>query len=380
MKFINLIAGLFIGLIVTSCIQDEAQNSEAAIDGCKGADVQFTSINTYSKIVSVYVHKGANLAAQELIFSLPQGATIKAKEPKSDDRTNIYDFSDTPHSRQFIVTSEDGKWEVVYKIEITPTELPSSFHFESLSESSGTPYHSLFEFEPSTSHDEIAKMLNWSSGNPGFNLTGMAKTETDFPTAQVADGFSGKCVKLVTRDTGSFGALVKMYIAAGNLFIGSFNLNNALADAPKATGFGFQFYKHPESLKGYYKFKAGEVYTEGGKAVNGKNDKCDIYAIMYEADNNSFMLDGYNSLTSDKLVYIARLPQNSIVESDSWTSFEIPFEKQNGKEIDEQKLKDGKYKLSIILSSSVDGAYFKGAVGSTLYVDELVLVSKEDKK
>lgn len=376
MKLINLIACLFIGFTVTSCIQDEAKNTEAAIDACKGADVQFTNINAYSKIVKVYVHKGADLAAQELLFSLPLGATIKANEPKSGDKKNIYDFSDAPHYRQFTVTSEDGAWKAEYKIEITPTELPSLFHFENLVESFGTPYHELYEFEPSSSQEGIAKVLQWSSGNPGFNLTGMAKAETDFPTVQVADGFSGKCVKLVTRDTGSFGALVKMYIAAGNLFIGSFSVSNALADAPKATGFGFQFYKHPEFLRGHYKFKAGSVYTEGGKPASGK-DNCDIYAIMYEAENNSFMLDGYNSLTSDKLVSIARLPQDKVIESDSWTYFDIPFESL--KNIDDTKLREGKYKLSIVLSSSVNGAYFKGAVGSTLYVDELVLVSKEDK-
>ena len=46
-------------------------------------------------------------------------------------------------------------------------------------------------------------------------------------------------------------------------------------------------------------------------------------------------------------------------------------------EINKSKLQDGKYKLSIVLSSSVKGAYFKGAVGSTLYVDELELISEE---
>ena len=65
------------------------------------------------------------------------------------------------------------------------------------------------------------------------------------------------------------------------------------------------------------------------------------------------------------------------IETDEWTAFELPFEPMNGKEINKLKLQDGKYKLSIVLSSSVKGAYFKGAVGSTLYVDELELISEE---
>ena len=59
------------------------------------------------------------------------------------------------------------------------------------------------------------------------------------------------------------------------------------------------------------------------------------------------------------------------------TDFEIPFEPVKGRVIDDTKLKNGKYKLGIVLSSSVDGAYFKGAVGSTLYVDEVELICED---
>lgn len=61
-----------------------------------------------------------------------------------------------------------------------------------------------------------------------------------------------------------------MYIAAGNLFIGSFDLANALKDPLRATKFGIQYYKRPVSLKGYYKFKAGEVYTDEGVVQKDK--------------------------------------------------------------------------------------------------------------
>ena len=174
--------------------------------------------------------------------------------------------------------------------------------------------------------------------------------------------------------------MVKMYIAAGNLFIGSFDLANALKDPLRATKFGIQYYKRPVSLKGYFKFKAGDVYTDEGAVQKDKKDRLDIYAIMYEANENSFMLDGSNSLdlTSDKLVSIARISEEDAKETDSWTPFELPFKAVNGKSIDPVKLQEGKYKLSIVLSSSVDGAYFKGAVGSTLYVDELELISEDN--
>ena len=44
-----------------------------------------------------------------------------------------------------------------------------------------------------------------------------------------------------------------------------------------------------------------------------------------------------------------------------------------GRKVDAAKLKAGQYNLAIIMSSSKDGATFNGAVGSTLYVDEMEL-------
>ena len=376
MKIKTLISYFFVTLALSSCIQDEALNSEAAIDGCTGADVQLANINADEKIVDVYVHRGANLSKQELIFTLPEGATIKPSSIREGDSGNFYNFSEEGNSRMFTVTSEDGEYQPTYTINIKPTELPTNYHFETLLVTEKTPYHILYEFAPSTSQD-ISKVLQWSSGNPGFALTGMSNNPTDYPTVHVGGGYNGKCVKLETKDTGSFGAMVKMYIAAGNLFIGNFDVSKALAGqegALKATTFGFQFYKHPKTLKGYYKYKAGPVYTENGKPQNGVKDRFDIYAVMYEAEDNSFMLDGTNARTSDKLVYLAQLKADEASETDQWTEFSLPFEPRNGKTIDEQKLQEGKYKLGIVFSSSVYGDYFKGAVGSTLYIDEVELI------
>ena len=379
MNFKKWTTALMLALAVSSCIQDEALNSEAAIDACTGADVQLAHINSDSKEINIYVHKGANLSKQQLSFTLPAGATLSADQHYPDDIMNTYDFSNESRSRTFTVTSEDGEWHSTYTVKIIPTEVPGSFHFEELLPSNNTEYDILYEFEPGTS-TSVSRVLQWSSGNPGFKLTSIADVRTGYPTQQSTDGYRGKGLKLTTCDTGSFGAMVKMYIAAGNLFIGSFDLANALKDPLRATKFGIQYYKHPVSLKGYYKFKAGEVYTDEGIVQKDKKDRFDIYAILYEADDNTFMLDGGNSLdlTSGKLVSIARIKEADAKETDTWTAFDLPFEAVNGKSIDTGKLQNGKYKLSIVLSSSVDGAYFKGSVGSTLYVDELELISQDN--
>lgn len=375
MNFKKWTTALMLTLTVSSCIQDEALNSEAAIDACTGTDVQLAHINSDSKEINIYVHKGADLSKQQLLFTLSAGATLSANEHSPNDILNNYDFNNETHSRTFTVTSEDGEWSATYTVKIIPTEVPDSFHFEELLPSNNTEYDIFYEFEPGTS-TSASRVLQWSSGNPGFKLTGMADERTGYPTQQITDGYRGKGLKLTTSDTGSFGAMVKMYIAAGNLFIGSFDLANALKDPLRSTKFGIQYYKRPVALKGYFKFKAGEVYTDEGVVKKDIKDRFDIYGILYEANENSFMLDGSNSLTSGNIVAKAQISEEDAIETDEWTPFNLPFETMDGKEIDETKLQNGKYKLSIVLSSSVKGAYFKGAVGSTLYVDELELISR----
>ena len=88
MNFKKWTTALMLALAVSSCIQDEALNSEAAIDACTGADVQLAHINSDSKEINIYVHKGANLAKQQLLFTLPDGATIKADEHSPNDILN----------------------------------------------------------------------------------------------------------------------------------------------------------------------------------------------------------------------------------------------------------------------------------------------------
>ena len=86
--------------------------------------------------------------------------------------------------------------------------MPETFHFEDLLPSAGTEYDIFYEFEPGTS-TSVSRVAQWSSGNPGYKLTGMTDNRTGYPTQQVADGYRGNGLKLTTCDTGSFGAWCK---------------------------------------------------------------------------------------------------------------------------------------------------------------------------
>lgn len=361
MKLSNLFIGACMALCFTSCIKDEALNVEAAIDGCSGANIQLLTFNDIRKEIDVYVLDGANTAAQELIFQLPDGATIAAAEPLATDVPPLYDFSQQAQ-RKFTVTSEDGSQQVSYSINLYVMKLPLKYSFENLAEKD--PYHIFYL-------TDIDGRLQWASGNPGFKLTGMGSNGLDYPTAQAGSGKVGNCVKLETKTTGSFGEMVNMPIAAGNLFIGSFDVQNAINHPLEATHFGFPFTREPERLTGYYKFKTGSQPVN----LSGK-DKCDIYAVLYEASQSDFFLDGGNSLNDKSIVLKAQINPEDIVETDEWTAFDLPFVAQNGKSIVQEDLAAGKYKLAVVFSSSAEGAYFKGAIGSTLWIDEVEIICK----
>lgn len=369
MKIKSVIAGIMLCLAVTSCIQNEALNVEAAIDGCSGSDIQQCLIDPNEFTVQLYASRAADPSKININFNLPAGASIVPVQRFTEDGINTYNFKDE-NPRLFKVTSEDGAFSATYTIRLWQTEMPFTYDFETLS--SDNPYHKFTEDNPSSG--TIIRRLELASGNPGFELTKMAKAPDGYPTVQVNGGVDGgKCVKLETKDTGSFGSIVKMYIAAGNLFIGSFEVGQALSgNAMKATHFGFPFFYYPLRLEGWYKYKAGPTFSSKGKPVEGRKDECDIYGVLYETDDNVQFLDGSTSLNSPNIVALARNIKE-LPETDIWKQFNFKFEPQNGKSIDPDKLGKGIYKLAIVFSSSVDGAKFEGAVGSTLYIDKVTI-------
>ena len=222
--------------------------------------------------------------------------------------------------------------------------------------------------------------MTWASGNPGFALTGVTGDYTAYPTYQSDGGYNNKCLALTTRRTGSLGNLMNMPLASGNLFIGTFDVLNALTNALTATQFGAQFENIPTHLKGYYKYKAGETFyvvdktiPEKLKPVPGKKDIFDIYAVLYESTESLPMLDGTNILdeATETVLAVARI--DNAKETNEWTEFNLPFIFREGKTVDPVKLAAGKYNLTIVFASSIRGNYFEGAPGSTLLIDEVEL-------
>ena len=178
--------------------------------------------------------------------------------------------------------------------------------------------------------------------------------------------------------------MLKKPIAAGNIFIGTFDLGKALLNALEATQFGIPFNRKPLRIKGFYKWQAGAEYTDAsqrsvsGPSADGK-DLPQIYAVLYRNTDQAgqpIILDGSNILSHPNVVGIAlvRDYQTTGIEASSpWAEFDVPFEYTAG-EPSESLLFKGAYNLTFVCSSSRNGAKFEGAIGSTLIIDDVTIV------
>lgn len=347
---------LLVSFFACACIRSEAPGAEADILSCTLPGVAMTTSPIIrNDAVTLFVEKGTELSELAPEFMLTQGASIA---PPSGTVRNF----DTP--QKYTVTAADGVWKKSYIVSVINSDLATHYHFEDTLP--GQKYYIFVEREKGK------VVMQWASGNPGYALTGVAKSADDYPTFQSPHGLTGKCLSLVTRSTGFFGEMAGMPIAAGNLFIGSFDVASAMSKPLEATRFGLPFYHVPTYLTGNYKYRSGMPFTEGGKPVSGKRDRCDIYAIFYETSEKVTTLNGTNAFSSPNLISVARIEYTQ--ETDEWTEFQIPFVSRPGKFVDREKLIAGKYNLSIVLSSSLEGDRFNGAVGSTLLVDEMELL------
>lgn len=352
-----------------SCIQEEAPNAECDILTCEFPNAETESnpvIDNYS--VTVRMSPTQDISALAPVFTITDGATIT---PASGSVQNFLNAEN--HTIYYTVTSEDGEWSKKYPVKIIQKEIPSEYKFNNCILDPTGKYFTFFEND---SEDE--PIMTWATGNPGFVMTGQSKTPSDFPTAPVFAENSemsrqAEYIRLVTRSTGFFGSLVKMRIAAGNIFQGEFDLGIATSNPRGATKFGEPYRYKPTKLKGSFRFKAGETYTdENGKEIAGKKDLFSIYALFFETDEKVSYIDGTihdSNFTHPNLVSLALMGNPH--EAADWEAFEIPFNMVDGKTIDPEKLAQGKYKIGIVISSSADGDYFKGAVGSTLDIKDL---------
>ena len=382
MKKFFLMLAITLPCLMTSCIKDEAANKECDIESAwvegeayaqyfyDAAEMRKEYISSTQTEITFTVRSLISLSKEiPLNLKLTPGATV------TPANGSMQDFTAGPVT--YTVTSEDGQWQRTYRVIFVEPAMPmSKLSFENVevripANNNGNSYHHFYEIDASGTRRDI-----WDSGNLGALMLRTNANPEELPTYSTSDGYSGKAVCLNTQSTGNLGAMFGKPIAAGNLFLGKFDMNKAFSETLKTTQFGIEFDREPFRVTGYYKYAPGPTFTDmNQKTVEGRVDEADIYAVFYrnrDAEGNPYYLYGDDVDSEEKLkanpqVYkIARVA--SLPPTDQWTRFEMFFE---GRDADDELVKNLGFNLALVFSSSKRGAYFEGAVGSTLYVDEV---------
>ena len=383
MSFAVVVAiSLVMTTLCTSCFGDEP-------DGCE-ADIEVVTLHVSSpedfffqatdsmqvvfstdSVVTFAVRGGADVSALSPVLTLSPGATV---EPASG---STHDFSQGPVI--YTVTSEDGKWQRRYCVNVVPTMVTVTdtlkYDFEHYELETATQrYYMWHNTLPDGSLGN-----DWATANAGYRISMSTAAPMDYPTTPLAQGYDGAAVCLMTRDTGPFGHMANKRLAAGNMFLGTFDIRIAMSDHLHATRFGIPFTDRPDRFTGYYTFEPGPTVQDFyGNPIVGRTDSADVYAVFYrnhDAAGNEVVLYGDNVLSSDLIVAVAEL--DYVAPTSQWTAWDVKFEYRE--EVDEQLLANRGYSLAIVFSSSSAGGDFIGAIGSRLCVDKVRLICRHEE-
>ena len=371
-----------VALSLTSCFGEEPDYCEADIETAtlhvddpsqfffQATDSMQTVFSTDS-VITFSVRGDADVSALAPVFKLSPGATV------SPESGSVHDFTGGPV--RYTVTSQDGKWQRHYRVSVVPTMITVAdtlyYNFEHY-ELEPT-YHRYYMWHNTLPDGTLGN--DWATANDGYRISMGSAAAMDYPTTPLANGYEGSAVCLTTRDTGPFGRMANKRLAAGNMFLGTFDIKIAMSDHLHATRFGLPFTSKPDRFTGYYTFEPGQTVQDFyGNPIAGRVDSADVYAVFYrnhDAAGNEVVLYGDNVLSSDLIVAVAEMEY--VVPTRQWTPWDLKFVYRE--EVDEQLLANRGYSLAIVFSSSSAGGEFIGAIGSRLCVDKVRLICTHEE-
>ena len=371
-----------VALSLTSCFGEEPDYCEADIETAtlhvddpsqfffQATDSMQTVFSTDS-VITFAVRGDADVSALAPVFKLSPGATV------SPESGSVHDFTGGPV--RYTVTSQDGKWQRHYRVSVVPTMITVAntlyYNFEHY-ELEPT-YHRYYMWHNTLPDGTLGN--DWATANDGYRISMGSAAAMDYPTTPLANGYEGSAVCLTTRDTGPFGRMANKRLAAGNMFLGTFDIKIAMSDHLHATRFGLPFTSKPDRFTGYYTFEPGQTVQDFyGNPIAGRVDSADVYAVFYrnhDAAGNEVVLYGDNVLSSDLIVAVAEMEY--VAPTSQWTPWDLKFVYRE--EVDEQLLANRGYSLAIVFSSSSAGGEFIGAIGSRLCVDKVRLICTHEE-
>lgn len=347
MKKYNIIL-LIAAITLTSCLKEDyfgKSSFNKIIAFTLPQQLGASNINHDSLTIRITVSEDADITAMA-----PATLTISNFASVTPGKDEVMDFS-SPVSYQ--VTAEDGS-SSTYTVNVTTDspqiQLPNSGFDQWYQTNTG--YYQIGTGPTDTI---------WSTGNEGVVTLGDANT---LPLLVGSDTVA----QLTTLKLGSLAQLVGQGIAAGSLFTGTFELN--IANPPESPRFGTPFIGRPNSFSVMYRYLPGNELTNGFGDVIPGNDSLDIAVLLED-----------RSTTPWKRVATAWHRSEASVPD--WTLLELTLEYGQLMDPAHYEIPDegtiwgaGNEEpthISVIFSSSARGAFFEGAPGSELLLNDFRL-------
>ncbi|MBB6461000.1 PCMD domain-containing protein [Flammeovirga kamogawensis] len=199
----------------------------------------------------------------------------------------------------------------------------------------------------------------WETSNPGTSFLSEVNAHEE-----TSDVVSGSAAKLETIAIGITG------IASSTIYTGDFELD--ISDPAKSAQLGVPFDKRPTSLSFSYKYTPGDNYQQFS-GVTGTDiagiDSCLVYMYLQKRDCESIQRIGTAALQSSETIsdWTQKTLDVTYGEiSNAGAGFKLRPEETGWANADETPTH-----VIIVFASSSAGDYFRGALGSLLFVDQI---------
>jgi hypothetical protein len=339
----------FFVITLLSCSEDKsvtAELQEFNVTNTSNENLIILKTIINSDIQNIYIYFDNDLSEVAFPITMHCDADVSKGATTSLNSQGELTFTNMDQALEFIVEAENGNAKT-WQVFLVHKQLQNS-EFESWFETKGLN-GILFQEIGSSIETSI-----WATANLGtstYSVYGSQPISIENNT-------------LIQVKTDS---VLQLPITAGTAFTGYFYLNGAIlnpGDPKKATLFGTPFIYKPTAFSVKYKYSAGSYYKQanlrdqnnifGGFDEEGINgiDKCAIYAILENRNGES-------------VVEIARAELFSSNTNDKLIETTIPFEYTTQIEPTH---------ITVVFSSSKDGDLWRGAVGSTLIIDDLKFI------
>jgi hypothetical protein len=352
MKSFNFL--LIFSLLFSSCIKEDhfGKSSHAEIKTFViQGQVGNTTINQDSLTIVIPVPETT------IDFSFkPTEITTSNFASVSPSVDQVQDFS-SPVSYE--VTAEDGSIQVYL---VTVKRVGSQIQLENSSFEDWYIQTVLGNSFDQPGLDENTTI--WGTANRGLALGGASAN-----TTKQLNGDSS----YVRMESVAAPALVR--IAAATIFTGKFTESfPSISDPRSNITLGTSFSGRPLSFSFYYTYQPGSSNEDENGQALAYGDQCDIYLFLENRDGAQVKRVGtawFRSGTAVTQWTKQEIPvkYGPLDATDPWYSFAQPIDGEvwgDGTEVVTH--------ITILATSSFEGDFFKGAIGSTLELDNIELI------